>query len=31
MLVLKGLIGLRRTVQLQLLQRYWSGHRFGLL
>ena len=26
-LVLKGLIGLHRTVQLQLLQRYWLGHR----
>ena len=25
MLVLKGLIGLHRTVQLQLLQRYWWG------
>ena len=25
MLVLKGLAGLRRTVQLQLLQHYWSG------
>ena len=24
MLVLKGLIGLHRTVQLQFLQRYWS-------
>ena len=31
MLVLKGLVGLRRTVQLQLLQRYWLGHRLGLL
>ena len=30
-LVLKGLIGLHRTVQLQLLQRYWLGHRLGLL
>ena len=30
MLVLKGLIGLQRTVQLQLLQHYWSGHRLGL-
>ena len=29
MLVLEGLIGLHRTVQLQLLQRYWSGHRLG--
>ena len=26
MLVLKGLGGLHRTVQLQLLQHYWSGH-----
>ena len=25
MLVLKGLVGLHRTVQLQLLQHYWSG------
>ena len=25
MLVLKGLVGLYRTVQLQLLQRYWWG------
>ena len=24
MLVLEGLVGLHRTVQLQLLQRYWS-------
>ena len=30
-LVLKGLVGLHRTVQLQLLQHYWSGHRLGLL
>ena len=30
-LVLEGLIGLHRTVQLQLLQHYWSGHRLGLL
>ena len=29
MLVLKGLIGLHRTVQPQLLQRYWLGHRLG--
>ena len=27
MLVLEGLVGLQRTVQLQLLQHYWSGHR----
>ena len=25
MLVLKGLVGLHRTVKLQLLQRYWLG------
>ena len=25
MLVLKGPVGLQRTVQLQLLQRYWLG------
>ena len=25
MLVLKGLVGLHRTVQHQLLRRYWSG------
>ena len=31
MLVLKGLVGLHRTVQLQLLQCYWLGHRLGLL
>ena len=30
-LVLKGLVGLHRTFQLQLLQRYWLGHRLGLL
>ena len=29
-LVLKGLIGLHKTVQLQLLQHYWLGHRLGL-
>ena len=27
MLLLKGLAGLHRTVQLQLLQRNWLGHR----
>ena len=27
---LEGLIGLHRTIQLQLLQYYWSGHRLGL-
>ena len=30
-LVLKGLVGLHRTVQLPLLQHYWLGHRLGLL
>ena len=25
MLVLKGLVGLHRSIQIQLLQRYWSG------
>ena len=30
-LVLEGLVGLHRTVQLQLLLSYWSGHRLGLL
>ena len=29
MLVLKDLVGLQRTVQIQLLQHYWSGHRLG--
>ena len=29
--VLKGLVGLHRTVQLQLLQHYWLGHRLQLL
>ena len=29
-LVLKGLVGLHRTIQLQLLQRYWLEHRLGL-
>ena len=28
---INGLVGLHRTVQLQLFQRYWSGHRCGLL
>ena len=27
----KGLVDLHRTVQLQLLQHYWLGHRLGLL
>ena len=31
MLVLKGLVGLHRTVHLQLLQHYWLVHRLGLL
>ena len=30
-LILQGLVGLHRTVPLQLLQRYWLGHRLGLL
>ena len=30
MLVLKGLVGLHRTVQLQLLQHYWLGHRLDI-
>ena len=29
-LVLVGLVGFHRTIQLQLLQHYWSGHRLGL-
>ena len=29
-LVLEGLVGLHRTVQLQLLQQYWLGQRLGL-
>ena len=31
MLVLEGLVGLQRTIQLQILQHYWSGHRLELL
>ena len=31
MLLLEGLVGLHRTVQLQLLQHYWLGLRLGLL
>ena len=27
----KKFVGLHRTIQLQLLQHYWSGHRLGLL
>ena len=30
MLVLEGLVDLHRTVQLQLLQHYWSGHRLEI-
>jgi len=30
-LVLEGLKGLHRTIQLKLLQHYWLGHRLGLL
>ena len=30
-LVLEGLVGLHRIVQIQLLQHYWLGYRFGLL
>ena len=30
-LVLEGLVALHRTVQLQLLQHYWLGHRLRLL
>ena len=29
-LILEGLVGLHRTIQPQLLQHYWSGHRLGL-
>ena len=29
MLILKVLVGLHRTIQLQLLQHYWLGHRLG--
>ena len=30
-LVLNGLVGIHRTVQLQLIQCYWLGHWLGLL
>ena len=30
-LTLEGLVGLHRTIQLQLLQHYWLRHRLGLL
>ena len=29
MLVLEGLVGLHRTIQLQLFQHYWLGHQFS--
>ena len=29
-LVLEGLVGLHRTIELHLLQHYWLGHRIGL-
>ena len=29
MLVLEGVVGLHITIQLQLLQHYWSRHRLG--
>ena len=29
MLVLEGLVGIHRIVQLKLLQHYWLGHRLG--
>ena len=31
LLILKGLVGLHRIIQLQLLQCFWLGHRLGLL
>jgi len=31
LLVLEGLVRLHRTIQLQLLQHYWLGHRLGWL
>ena len=31
MLVLESLVGLHRTIKLQLLQHYWLGRRLGLL
>ena len=30
-LVLEGLVGIHRTIQLQFLQHYWLGHRLRLL
>ena len=29
-LVLEGLVGLHRTIELELLWHYWLGHRLGL-
>ena len=29
-LVLESLVGLHRTIQLQHLKHYWSGHKLGL-
>ena len=29
MLILEFLVGFHRTVQIQLLQHYWLGHRLG--
>ena len=31
MFVLEGLVDFHRTVQIQLLQHYWLGHRLELL
>ena len=31
LLALEGLVGIHKTVQLQLFWHYWSGHRLGLL
>ena len=30
-LVLRGFVGLHRTIQIQLFEHYWLGHRLGLL
>ena len=30
-LVLEDFVDIHRSIQLQLLQHYWSGHRLGLL
>ena len=29
-LVLEGLVGLHRTIQIQVFQHYWLGHKLGL-